>query len=301
MDGAFHLGMIVRAIAPSDEEAYRSILERTSPEDRYCRFFHRVDHFDPEAVHRFVEDRDDMFGMIAEEDGSGLGAAHAAIPAPPSSEEIAWKLVKDSTEAGQFRRFVEQFPASKMRAQAEQRIAALTAATAKTTPVDTRDTHALALSLQSELKRVGCFNGAVNGEFNDATRAAEHAFVKLTSINLPDALSFEAIKAVRKFDKRVCPVVCPSGERAEGDRCIAAAPRKPHQRKAERTTAEPQKKASPQQPREQATRQRAAAVEPSAPKDQSGAHLHWLGPRYIVGKDGTVCRKGLRSATNKCQ
>jgi hypothetical protein len=232
---------------------------------------------------------------------AALGAAHAAIPAPPSSEEIAWKLVKDSTEAGQFRRFVEQFPASKMRAQAEQRIAALTAATAKTTPVDTRDTHALALSLQSELKRVGCFNGAVNGEFNDATRAAEHAFVKLTSINLPDALSFEAIKAVRKFDKRVCPVVCPSGERAEGDRCIAAAPRKPHQRKAERTTAEPQKKASPQQPREQATRQRAAAVEPSAPKDQSGAHLHWLGPRYIVGKDGTVCRKGLRSATNKCQ
>ena len=71
--------MIVRPIEPSDEDAYRTILEGTSAEDRYCRFFHHVDHFDPAEVHRFVEERDDMFGMIAEEDGVAYGAAHAAL------------------------------------------------------------------------------------------------------------------------------------------------------------------------------------------------------------------------------
>ncbi len=71
--------MIVRAILPADEEAYGTILERTSPEDRYCRFFHHVDHFDPAEVHRFVEERDDMIGVIAEEAGVPLGAAHAAF------------------------------------------------------------------------------------------------------------------------------------------------------------------------------------------------------------------------------
>lgn len=71
--------MIVRAIVPADEDAYREILEHTSPEDRYCRFFHHVDHFDPAEIHRFVEERDDMVGVIAEEGGVQFGAAHAAF------------------------------------------------------------------------------------------------------------------------------------------------------------------------------------------------------------------------------
>jgi GNAT superfamily N-acetyltransferase len=91
--------MIVRAIAPSDEEAYRSILERTSPEDRYCRFFHRVDHFDPAEVHRFVEERDEMFGMIAEENGVGLGAAHAAV-IDPMTAELGIVVAQDARRRG---------------------------------------------------------------------------------------------------------------------------------------------------------------------------------------------------------
>jgi len=78
--------MLVRPISPSDEAAYRTILERTSSEDRYCRFFHVVDHFDLEEVHRFVEDRADTIGMIAEEDGEPLGAAHAVLLEGGSAE-----------------------------------------------------------------------------------------------------------------------------------------------------------------------------------------------------------------------
>jgi len=49
--------VLVRSIVPSDEDAYRAILEDTSAEDRYCRFFHLVDHFDPDEAQRFVETR----------------------------------------------------------------------------------------------------------------------------------------------------------------------------------------------------------------------------------------------------
>jgi hypothetical protein len=113
-----------------------------------------------------------------------------------------------------------------LRKDAEARIAALEAArTQKATLATLTDTHELARSLQFELKRVGCFNGSVNGEFDDATRAAWHAFVKSASIKTgDDELSSDAIKAVRAFDKRVCPLVCANGERARGDRCVAIAP-----------------------------------------------------------------------------
>jgi RimJ/RimL family protein N-acetyltransferase len=71
--------MLVRPIGPSDEAAYLAILETTSAEDRYCRFFHAVDHFDPNEVRHFVEERPDMIGMIAFDAALPLGAAHAAL------------------------------------------------------------------------------------------------------------------------------------------------------------------------------------------------------------------------------
>jgi RimJ/RimL family protein N-acetyltransferase len=78
--------VLVRSIVPSDEDAYRAILEDTSAEDRYCRFFHLVDHFDPDEVHRFVETRSDMVGVIAFDGDSPLGAAHAALIDDDSGE-----------------------------------------------------------------------------------------------------------------------------------------------------------------------------------------------------------------------
>jgi GNAT superfamily N-acetyltransferase len=61
-------------------------LESTTAEDRYCRFFHLVDHFDRDEVHRFVETRPDMLGMIALNGDVPLGAAHAALIDAESAE-----------------------------------------------------------------------------------------------------------------------------------------------------------------------------------------------------------------------
>ncbi len=91
--------MLVRSIVPADEAAYRAILEGTSAEDRYCRFFHIVDHFDPEEVHRFVETRPDMIGMIAFDGATALGAAHAAL-IDDDSAELAVVVARDARRRG---------------------------------------------------------------------------------------------------------------------------------------------------------------------------------------------------------
>jgi GNAT superfamily N-acetyltransferase len=91
--------MLVRSIAPTDEDAYRAILEATSAEDRYCRFFHMVDHFDPEEVHRFVEDREDTIGVIAFEGTVPLGAAHAVL-LDQASAEIAIVVARGTRHVG---------------------------------------------------------------------------------------------------------------------------------------------------------------------------------------------------------
>jgi hypothetical protein len=42
---------------------------------------------------------------------------------PPAADEIAWAFIKDSKDGAALKRFVEQFPASRLRPQAEARIA----------------------------------------------------------------------------------------------------------------------------------------------------------------------------------
>jgi GNAT superfamily N-acetyltransferase len=76
----------IRPIAFGDADSYRSILERTSEEDRYCRFFHVVNHFDLSDIRRFVEPRLDTIGLIAEEDGVPYGVAHAFFLSDHSAE-----------------------------------------------------------------------------------------------------------------------------------------------------------------------------------------------------------------------
>lgn len=69
--------VVVRAIVPSDAVNYRGILQRTSAEDRYCRFFHCIDRFTDEEIERYIEPRADAIGLIALKHGRPLGTVHA--------------------------------------------------------------------------------------------------------------------------------------------------------------------------------------------------------------------------------
>jgi hypothetical protein len=149
-------------------------------------------------------------------------------PTGPSLDEIAWTFVQDSKDPNQLRRFIEQFPDSTRRPDAERRIVTLEeAATAKeverpvpnvVAPIDRRE---LARLLQLELQRVGCFSGSVDGNFDATTRSALRNFAKVAAANVSDAdPTLEALNAIRRFSKRVCPLACQPNERAEGERCV---------------------------------------------------------------------------------
>ena len=168
---------------------------------------------DAAALERFVEQYRDS--PLREEADARIAAL---------AEEAAWNRVKDSNDPDQLRKFIEQFPNSPQRRDAEQRIASLAPATLKYTVASAPDPHELARSLQVELQRVGCFNDTVNGEFNDATKAALQQFIRLTSLSIPVDLSADAINSVRAITKRVCPLVCPGGKHANGDVCVPNPP-----------------------------------------------------------------------------
>jgi hypothetical protein len=145
-----------------------------------------------------------------------------------SAEQAAWNLVKASTRPDELQRFIEQFPNSAERPEAELRIASLSAAAARAAIPVAPDLHELTRSLQFELTRVGCFNGTVNGEFDDPTKAALQRFIKLTSLSVPNDVSPDAINAVRGFNKRICPLVCQHGQHSEGEACVANEPPPKH-------------------------------------------------------------------------
>src|ERR1700682_3241130 len=166
--------------------------------------------------------------------------ALAALPSPQPpvpADEVVWDLVKDSQDSDQLRRFIAEFPNSAHRSEAERLIAAIPSVVSV---VSAPDPHELARSLQFELKRVGRFKGDVSGNFNDDTKAAWGQVVKLTSIDVTDAISLDAINALRKINKRICPLVCPNGQHVAGELCIADAP-------APRPSAQPEPKPEQQE------------------------------------------------------
>jgi Caspase domain len=191
-----------------------------------------------------------------------LAAAQAAMPAPPRPDEATWALLKETTDEAALKRFTAQYPDSVLRKDAEARIAELEAATAAAP--NQIDQHELARSLQFELRRVGCFDGVVNGDFDETTQTAWRKFAKIAVITLPVPLSADALKAVRGIDKRVCPLLCPDGEHAHGDRCIAIAP---------------QRKTPPAKPRKQVMKN----SEPAHPAPDTGTVPH----NSVSGGGGT--------------
>ena len=82
----------------------------------------------------------------------------------------------------------------------------------------------LAKLVQAELRRVGCFTGSANGEWDAASRRSLELFnqhagtkfdVKVASVDVLDAIKLKPA--------RVCPLICASGFRRDGDRCVRIA------------------------------------------------------------------------------
>ena len=78
----------------------------------------------------------------------------------------------------------------------------------------------IAKSVQTELRRVGCFTGAVDGEWNAASQRSLALFNRSAGTKLDVKLaSVDALDAIKLKPSRVCPLICEHGFKADGDRC----------------------------------------------------------------------------------
>ncbi len=172
-----------KPVPPGPDEVTWTLLKETTDEAALRRFT---------AQYPNSPLRPDAEARIA-----ALAAAQAAKPVAPGPDEVTWALLKETTDKAALKRFVAQYPNSALRNDAETRISALEASAAPANPATKVDDRELVRSLQIELKRLGCFDGLVNGEFNDATRAASQTFAKLSLTKIPDDLTPDAIRALR--------------------------------------------------------------------------------------------------------
>jgi uncharacterized caspase-like protein len=75
--------------------------------------------------------------------------------------------------------------------------------------------------LQTELRRVGCKTGEIDGEWNASARHALSLFNDNAGTKLDlKVASIDALEMVKTRTGRVCPLDCERGTRASGDRCV---------------------------------------------------------------------------------
>jgi uncharacterized caspase-like protein len=165
-----------------------------------------------------------------------LGEVHLAGPAPPAmqspptpsyeqqAELSHWSAVSNSNDRGVVQTYLDRYPHGAFADLARALIAKLQREEEQRTAVVRTEPGEIVRALQHELKRVGCFGGTVDGQFDPGTRAAFAEFAKLAVVSAASAEpDLEMVRLVRRFDKRVCPLKCAAGEKIEGDLCVRIA------------------------------------------------------------------------------
>jgi len=83
------------------------------------------------------------------------------------------------------------------------------------------DKSDIAKSVQSELSRVGCFTGAIDGQWNAASQRSLALFNRHAGTKFDAKLaSLDALDAIKLKPSRVCPLICEHGHKADGGQCV---------------------------------------------------------------------------------
>jgi len=81
---------------------------------------------------------------------------------------------------------------------------------------------------QQQLTRLGCFSGDVDGNLNDATKAAVQRYQAARGKTAGDGQINDALVSdLKSQTARICPLVCPTGKIAQGEQCVVAEQPKP--------------------------------------------------------------------------
>jgi uncharacterized caspase-like protein len=145
--------------------------------------------------------------------------------------EKAKQIAQDQATAAEQKRLAEAAIADRAtahKAVADQAAAAPPAAAPapadKTTNVAALTTGSpqvdVVKSVQTELRRVGCLTGAVDGDWNPASQRSLTLFNRYAGTKLDIKIAnVDTLDAVKLKQSRICPLACEHGYRAEGDRC----------------------------------------------------------------------------------
>jgi hypothetical protein len=87
------------------------------------------------------------------------------------------------------------------------------------------DRTQLARELQKELRRVGCYDGEINGGWTTSTKRAMKTFTERVNASLPvEEPDLVLLSLVQGQADKICGRPCPAGETAaDGGRCVPAA------------------------------------------------------------------------------
>jgi len=216
---------------------------------------------------------------LAAEGARQVELAKAAAAAKAAEEariaaEKAKQIEQERAAAAERARLAEQekaaaaerarLAAEKLAEEKRQKLAALT-------PADKPDQPAVDLprSLQSELRRVGCSTGSIDGNWNAAAQKALDLFNKHTGMTLDvKSPSIDALDIVKGKTGRICPLICQSGYRADGDRCAKITCEAGHQLNEDQV-CEPKKPAAKREeskPKRQATERTKQDAAPAKPQ-----------------------------------
>ena len=149
-----------------------------------------------------------------------------------------WNSVKDSKSPALLQSYLDRYPNGNFSNLARAMVKELNPvagalAPGGTPPSFTDDRVALIRSLQTELQRVGCDPGRVDGHWKSQTREALTQFARQAKLELytekPSPAALDAVKAHRN---RVCPIECGKGKVEKNGNCVATtAPTPPAKRK----------------------------------------------------------------------
>ena len=78
----------------------------------------------------------------------------------------------------------------------------------------------IAKSVQSELRRVGCYGGHADGDWDSSSQRSLSQFNRSAGTKLDTkTVNADTLDAIKQKPSRVCPLVCDHGFKADGDQC----------------------------------------------------------------------------------
>jgi hypothetical protein len=141
-------------------------------------------------------------------------------------------------------------------------------------------------SAQTELVRLGCFSGKVDGALNAPTSAALGKYMSIGGQPSGNVrVTTELVAELAKHTTRVCPLECKSGETAKGETCVAdekaKAPATASRKNEDEEDARPRRKQTSRQPEREEPRRARPAPEPVRAPQQAVAR-----PSIVSGGGG---------------